>query len=169
MHLTARFGAERRREHDLRRDEPVYRSMLVSVARMFPAELATFTASGSTSDLAVPILAGMFPAGEGPRSLTNVAVLLVGEELPDAHATLASTAHARAVGFTTDAGLAHSRVPATGTPPPARGAPLDEVVTGAPEQTWSLSLPVTANPAFDRSAIHDVVLGLEYRTVLAGS
>ena len=162
FHLDARFSASRAAALAARPKDVVRRSALFSASHLFPEALKAFHAGGPEAKLVFDIEAGLLPAAETARVVTNVAVCFIGKALPEVKAELASASLPAGATFTTSNGLAHSnRLPAPGV---ATAAALDPLATGVPHQKWTLTVCAADNPQFDLLAVQDVLLGLEYAT-----
>jgi hypothetical protein len=154
--LDARFSPDRR-DQLLNAPTAISRSLIFPAREAFPQAFKDFT--GGTS-LVFNITSDMLPKAEKNRTVTNVAVMFIGHDLPKISATLSSSSVAGAAFTTPDQGLAHSNLltePASSMiKPPASS--LDPLASGSPDQVWT----VTLGPKVDAAAIQDVWLGIEY-------
>ncbi len=159
--LNSRFSVARRNE--LAAIIPtISRSVLFAAKQSFSSQFQAFV-SGQAS-ITFGVTPDLLPSAETNRQVRNVAVFFLGNNLPVIKGTLASTVQPAGARFITDGGLAHSnRVPEPAAssvqPPPST---LDPITVGIPDQNWILTVPNADNSTLDRSAIREIIFGIEY-------
>jgi len=169
FHIQAQFNLNKKVSllQKWTKDSPLTltRSLLFSAKQIFPESFKAFISGGDKDKLRFTITDKMLPVSEKDRKVTNVAIFIAGENLPEITGTLASEDPPKSAKFKTDGGLAHSN----NVPPPAViQAPktaLDKLCKGKPEQEWQLTIKAADNPKLkNRKDISDIVLGIEYTT-----